>query len=215
MRALALAVATALAVAGCSSTLPADTPSPTHTPTATAVAPAPTPSPVVTGSIAISGSGLDTLVVDAPVAPVSLSIDALNLSMPVESVGVENNGEMEIPESAATAGWYRFGGAPLESDGNVVMAAHVDDAVIGLGPFARLREASVGDQIEVALEDGTQVTYEVTQIEQTSKETVDLEAVFATASTNQLVLVTCGGNFDWDSRHYVDNVMVWAELAGE
>ncbi|HAS13191.1 MAG TPA: hypothetical protein DCS55_22175, partial [Acidimicrobiaceae bacterium] len=42
---------------------------------------------------------------------------------PVEPVGVEPNGEMEIPP-AEEVGWYRFGAAPGES-GSAVLAAHI------------------------------------------------------------------------------------------
>ncbi len=45
--------------------------------------------------------------------------------------------------------------------------------------------------------------------ERISKHVVDYDSIIAD-SAGMLVLVTCGGTFDQSSRHYDDNVIVWA-----
>jgi hypothetical protein len=61
------------------------------------------------------------------------------------------------------------------------------------------------------LDDGTTARYEVSAIEQTSKTTVDFDRILEGSFGHHLVLVTCGGDFNWNTRHYDDNVIVWAE----
>lgn len=170
----------------------------------------PIAAPLVTGPIQISDTSPEAVQPAEIVPPTGLSIGALDLDMPIAPVGVADDGSMEIPESASTAGWYRFGATPGSDSGNVVVAAHVDDPS-GLGPFSRIKELDDGDTVTVAMDDGTEATYRVTRSEQTSKQDVDMDLVFANTDQHQLVLVTCGGRFDWDNRHYEDNVVVWAE----
>ncbi len=211
MRTIAIATLIAFAAVGCATpTEPISAPTPEGS-----AAPVPTTPPAAAGPVQISDASLSALQITTVIAPISLAIESVNLEMPVVPVGVESDGQMEIPESAADAGWYRFGASPASDTGNVVIAAHVDDARIGLGPFSRLPGMSEGDLIEVSLEDGSTVTYRVFRVEQTSKQSVDMDAVFANGEDQNLVLVTCGGRFDWDARHYEDNVVVWAEPVGE
>ncbi|WP_062524460.1 class F sortase [Demequina rhizosphaerae] len=169
----------------------------------------------VTGPIPVRRADAAALA-EAP-RPARLVVDRLAIDMPVRGVGLEPDGSMELPESAGTAGWFRAAGNPgggLRAGRNAVMAAHVDDAAVGLGPFARLREARAGDRVRVVLSDGGSVVYRVDRVEQTSKREVDLEAVFESPD-GALVLVTCGGPWDADVRHYEDNVLVWAYPEGD
>ncbi|WP_062518857.1 class F sortase [Demequina silvatica] len=148
--------------------------------------------------------------------PERLRIPRLGIDMTVQGVGIDAGGAMELPASAEVAGWFRAAGNPgggPRAGRNAVIAAHVDDAVVGLGPFARLREARPGDAVRVRLDTGRVVVYRVAAIEQTDKREVDLAAAFA-GPDGALVLVTCGGRWDADVRHYEDNVLVWAYPEG-
>lgn len=209
---VAVAIVSAVALVGCSSAA-SDSAGLSTQPTEETVQ-GPISVPVVVGSVPITSSDPETVKASVPVPPTRVSIGEIDLSMPIAPVGVESDGTMEIPDSAATAGWYRFGATPGSETGNVVLAAHVDDATIGLGPFSRIKELDQGDTVTVTQDDGTQTQYRVTRSEQTSKQNVDMSLVFDDSNTQQLVLVTCGGRFDWDTRHYEDNVMVWAEPVG-
>ncbi len=170
----------------------------------------PVAAPVVDGAVEVSKATVDNLGF-AP-QPDRLRVERLGVDMEIIDVGIAPDGGMELPESAGVAGWFRLGGNPaggLREDQNTVIAAHVDDAVMGRGPFAELRDARAGDRIEVSAEDGTTVAYIVDRVEQTSKQEVDFSVVFG-APDRALVLVTCGGKWDADVRHYEDNVLVWA-----
>lgn len=182
--------------------------------TATSAAPAPQPEPDADADavpdVPVATATLPP--VEPVVPPTGLTIDALGISVPVESVGVQPDGQMEIPPAAEVAGWYRFGAAPGDAEGTVVIAAHVDSvASAGLGPFARLGDLAVGDAVRVTTADGGTATYAVTGRSSVKKPEVPWGQVFTRDGGHRLVLVTCGGVWHEDRRSYSDNVIVTAE----
>lgn len=154
----------------------------------------------------------------APQAPVtvaqprSLSVPDASLSVPVVPVGVLADGFMEIPEDPDIAGWYRFGPAPASGAGNTVIAAHVDSATYGIGPFSRLRDLGVGAAVTVADESGRDWAFTVESVTEYVKSELP-EELFARSGERTLVLITCGGPFDSTLGHYRDNVVVVARSA--
>ncbi|PFG35008.1 class F sortase [Sanguibacter antarcticus] len=142
--------------------------------------------------------------------PVSLEIADLSIAMPVDPVGVEADGSMSLPETGERAGWYQYGPAPAGESGAVVVAAHVDTRATGLGEFAKLVDIQPGATIVVTDSTGSEFSYTVSTTERIAKVDVPLDQVFDRAGERRLVLVTCGGNFDRETGHYVDNVIVTA-----
>ncbi len=142
------------------------------------------------------------------VRPVGLTIPSIDVADAfVAPVGVEPNGEMEIPPPTEV-GWYRFGAAPDEA-GSIVLAAHIAyDGVDGV--FRHLDRLDEGAEVVVGLEDGTSRTYRVTSLGTYPKEDLPAE-VFATTGPERLVLITCGGRFDTSRRSYESNVIAVAE----
>jgi hypothetical protein len=143
--------------------------------------------------------------------PGRLRIGAIGVDAAVVPVGVQANGEMEVPP-AAEVGWYRFGSAPGAA-GSAVLAAHVDyDGV--RGAFFRLRDLKAGDRIEVTGDDGAPRPFTVTSVERYPKDALPDERVFARDGPPSLALITCGGEFDRSARSYRDNVVAFAEPLG-
>lgn len=141
----------------------------------------------------------------------SLSIQQRDIVIPVKPVGVEENGDMEIPKSSDEAGWYRFGAGIGADDGTAVVAGHADSYFTnGLGPLAALVKVKEGDRVEVARADGASVEYEVSAVNRTTKTRIDWQEVFSRAGQHRLVIITCGGEFDREAGHYEDNVIVTA-----
>lgn len=147
---------------------------------------------------------------EEPPAPVRLSVPGLDVTAPVDPVGVADDGQMALPEDVSRVGWYRFGPAPGE-DGSAVIAGHVDDAEQGLGALAPLREAAVGDVVETTDETGTTSRWRVVAREVFQKEVLPLEDLFRRDGPPRLTLITCGGPFLPEYRSYRDNVVVVAE----
>lgn len=211
-----LGLVVGLALAGCTASGPADGPVTPGTPTtastpATPAAPAANEPPRPVVDVPVRASGLETLTDADPVPPVSLTIAAAQIEVPIDPVGVQPDGQMEIPPLAERAGWYRHGAAPGRPTGTAVVAAHVDSvASAGLGPFARLQDVVEGDVVEVVLADGSVVRYAVSSVERTAKPAVPWGDVFVRDGDARLVLVTCGGTFAPDAGAYSDNVIVTA-----
>lgn len=175
--------------------------------------PAPTPTPSPEPPVPDVPVQQATVAPAAPVVPpAAVAIDALGIALPVEPVGVRDDGQMEIPPAAEVAGWYRFGATAGDDAGTVVVAAHVDSvASAGLGPFAELRNLAAGDVVTVTRADGARVTYAVTSVVSTAKPEVTWGDVFVRDGPHRLVLVTCGGVWHDDRQSYSDNVVVTAE----
>lgn len=128
---------------------------------------------------------------------------------PVRPVGVEPNGEMEIPP-ADEVGWYRFGAAPGDP-GSAVLAAHIAyDGVDGV--FRRLDRLGTGDEVVVSFDDGSDERYVVTGTATYDKDALP-DDLFSRAVPERLVLITCGGDFNPELRSYERNVVAYAAPA--
>jgi len=183
----------------------AASPSPTATPRPTPVLPA---IPVYDADLGAQGPAAATP------APVRLVVPDVGIDMPVDPVGVQDDGEMQIPEDADRAGWYEFGPAPADPAGATVMAAHVDSRQTGIGQFAKLRDVGVGATLTVTTADGSEHAYRVVGVDKVPKEGAPVDQWFDRSGAPRLVLVTCGGTFRRDIGHYTDNVVVTAEPLG-
>ncbi|MCK0115570.1 class F sortase [Isoptericola sp. S6320L] len=172
----------------------------------TSATPGPTASAQALPDVPVVDAGPDAGA-PAPV-PDRLQVRGL-LDVPVRPVGVDPDGSMELPRSGDVAGWYRFGPAPADDAGTVVLASHVD-TIDGVGAFAGLTSVEVGDVVVVTDEAGERHEYTVSTIERFSKEVVPLESIFDRAGERRLALVTCGGRWDAEAGHYEDNLVVTA-----
>lgn len=188
--------------------IPTTTPSPSPS---TSAAPAPDPLP----DVSVKRADLGEQQVPVVIPPAGLAIPAHGIELPIDAVGVQADGQMEIPPLAERGGWYRFGPAPGQGEGTAVIAAHVDSvASAGLGPFARLQDVVAGDVVEVTLQDGTRRDFAVTTVERVAKSDAPWDEVFVREGAPRLVLVTCGGVFQPAVGRYADNVIVTAEPVG-
>lgn len=143
-------------------------------------------------------------------APVRLRIPGVDLDVPLSPVGVAKDGQMEIPEDADRAGWYRHGPRPGDDAGSAVIAGHVDD-LNGPGAFLSLTDVVEGDDALVELTDGTTLHYVITDRQTVDKRELDLSTLFDRDGDPVLRMVTCTG--PWSDRlgHYTDNLVLTAE----
>lgn len=150
----------------------------------------------------------------AAAPPVRLVVPALSVDAPVVPVGLdEATGGMEIPEDVAVVGWYRFGPGLDAAQGSTVLAGHVDGAGRE-GALFELRDLEPGATLVATGADGRLRSYVVEAREQWSKGQVPLDRLFARDGPARLVVITCGGPFDPDTRTYRDNLVVTALPSG-
>jgi Sortase domain len=171
----------------------------------------PTPAPVPTTPKAVPTTDPTIApartVVVSPGAPSALALPAQKVTAPVVPVGVRADGELEIPDSPATVGWW-VGSAPAGSPParSTVLAGHVDSARTGVGAFAALRDVALGSPVVLTDTFGQQHAYRVTARRTYPKYALP-RSVFSAAP---LVLLTCGGPFDRAAGRYRDNIVVYA-----
>jgi len=144
------------------------------------------------------------------IAPVRLVIPELAIDMPIDAMGLDEDGAMALPENASDAGWYRFGPGLRNTAGATVIASHIDSRHDGIGPFSRLKDASEGSIVSVGGSDGASVDYVVTSVRSVGKIDAPMAEVFDRSGDPRLTLVTCGGEFDSGTGHYVDNIILTA-----
>ncbi|MFF5077592.1 class F sortase [Actinoplanes sp. NPDC000266] len=143
--------------------------------------------------------------------PARLRIPALGLDATVDAVGIDKaTGDFAVPPSVDRVGWYRYGPGFSAKAGSIVIAGHVDSAAEGEGAFFRLGRLDRGDTVTLAGPGGRERAFEVIARERYRKTAVPLEKYFARDGAARLTLITCGGPFDPETRHYRDNVVITA-----
>lgn len=143
--------------------------------------------------------------------PTRVAIEGLGIDAPVDQVATDDDGAMEIPEDVARAGWFRRGPAPGSEEGSSVISAHVDSRTQGKGAFYPLREISEGAEVIVEAADGVERAFEVTTLTRYGKDDLPISELFRRDGPHQLVLITCGGDFDAATGQYAENVVAIAE----
>jgi hypothetical protein len=147
-----------------------------------------------------------------PSAPVALRIPSIELATKgLVDLELDGKGELEAPKDFQQAGWYAAGPTPGEF-GPAVIAAHVDSH-LGPAVFYRLGAVKKGAAVLVERKDGSTATFVVDRVERYPKAQFPTSRVYAdTGGRAELRLITCGGDIDRESGHYVDNVVAYAHL---
>ena len=140
--------------------------------------------------------------------PIGLQIETVDVArFPVRAIGLEPDGQLEIPDETEI-GWYRYG-ATAGQPGATVLAAHVSWNRTA-GPFARLGTVEPGVQIAVTLDDGSVRRYEVIERAIYGKLELPRERLWRNTGPEELVLITCGGDYNPEIRRYRENIVVYA-----
>ena len=148
---------------------------------------------------------------DQPALPVRLQIPAIGVSTPLVKLGRLADGSLQVPKDWNTAGWYDKGPRPGQP-GPAVILGHVDSKK-GPAVFYQLRALRPGDTVRVGLADGRALVFRVQRVQRYPKDEFPTEAVYFPTLNRELRLITCGGTFDYASRNYRDNIVVYATLA--
>jgi sortase (surface protein transpeptidase) len=142
--------------------------------------------------------------------PIHLSIPAIDLSVPLSTLGLNSDGTVSVPTDFNEPGWYHYGASPGET-GTAVILGHID-SYLGPAVFFDLHELVPGDKIIVRLADGSSARFAVIGTATYLKATFPADLVYGQRSYSALQLVTCGGVFDYSTRSYLSNVVIFAAL---
>lgn len=145
--------------------------------------------------------------------PTSVSIPSLGVTSSVIDLGRQPDDTMEVPQDATSSGW--FTGSPTPGElGPAVLAGHVTwDKKPAV--FFELGSMRDGQRVEVSRADGSTAVFEVTDVGQYPKTDFPTDKVYGEVDHAALRLITCGGHFDGETGHHVDNVVVYAKLVDE
>jgi len=185
-------------------------------PAAAATAPALPDSPAAPGERGTRLQPAVDAVHPLPAAiPIRLDIAAIGVTSDLLQLGLNPDDTVEVPPLSedAPAGWYRHSPTPGEL-GPAVILGHVDSAEYGPGVFFELGALVPGDTIDVTRADGTTAVFSVDRVASHPKTQFPTDEVYGDTDHAALRLVTCGGAFDERSRSYLENVIVYASLAG-
>lgn len=145
------------------------------------------------------------------IVPLTLSIPSIGVEASVQHLGMNEKGEMAVPDEIDEVSWFEPGYQPGQK-GRAVMAGHVD-GVEGPAVFWDLSDVQAGDSIQVS-SDHQQLTFEVYKMESIPLALADVAGVFGPADYPELVLITCSGTYnrDWGTRE--ERLVVYAKLVG-
>jgi len=142
--------------------------------------------------------------------PMSVRIPSVGVTSPLVPLGLNPDHTLQVPTDYSVAGWYIYRPVPGRR-GPAVIAGHVD-SVSGPGAFYRLKDVPIGAPIEVSRSDGSVAVFTVTAKEEHSKNAFPTNRVYGPTPEAVLRLITCGGAFNYSTRHYEDNIIVFAKL---
>lgn len=143
--------------------------------------------------------------------PVRLSIPSLNISTNfTKPLGLNSNGEVDVPDTYTEVGWYKFSPTPGEI-GPAVVLGHVD-SYTGPAIFYSLGQLKPGDDIFIDREDGSTAHFQVSYFERYDQSEFPTEKVYGNINYAGLRLITCTGTFNKGKQRYSHNLVVYAKL---
>lgn len=173
--------------------------SPSPTPKVPLVTAAPTPSPVPTPPLGDH--------------PYTMIIPKIGVNAPVQTYGLDSEQVPEVPTGANArdvVAWYNFSARPGIGS-NAVFAGHV--TWFGAAVFYNLTSLAAGDQIMLKADDGTELTYKISDVFDVSASDPNSTQVMHATPTDTLTIITCSGDFtntgdpvfggEYDRRHVV------------
>ena len=140
--------------------------------------------------------------------PVRVRIPSIGVDSTLVDLGIAADGTMQVPADFDLAGWLTAAPAPGQR-GPAVIAGHVDSHD-GPAVFFRLGDLVPGDRVEVVQRDGDVLTFTVRSLARFAKDDFPTDLVYGPAPGPVLRLITCSGQVDPVSGHYLDNTVVFA-----
>jgi Sortase domain len=148
--------------------------------------------------------------------PASIEIPAIGVSAKIIDRGLNRDGSIAVPplKTPFVTSWYDRGPSPGESGASVILG-HVDAAGIGPAVFYKLGDLRPGNRIYVRLRNGHTAIFETYSVALYLKTRFPTARVYGYTSWPTLRLVTCGGEFDPKTGHYLGNTVAFASYVGE
>jgi sortase (surface protein transpeptidase) len=142
--------------------------------------------------------------------PTRLIIPSIGIRTRLVHLGLTPSGALQVPATVTVAGW--FTGSPRPGAiGAAVIVGHVDSKTAP-GVFYRLNLLRPGRLVYVRRADGSLAVFRVTAVRSYPKADFPTRAIYGPVPNAQLRLITCDGEFDYATGHYLSNLVVYASL---
>jgi hypothetical protein len=147
--------------------------------------------------------------------PVTLRIPAIGVDARVIPLGLDASGGVAVPPLSTPflTSWYDGGSAPGQA-GPAVLLGHVDSAAVGPAVFYKLGDLVSGDLVYVTRKDHRTAAFRVTAVGLYPKQDFPTREVYGFTPHPTLRLITCGGEYDERTHHYLDRTIAFAVYAG-
>lgn len=177
---------------------------------ASSAAPSPGGGASAGAAAAVSGAGLPAS------SPVSIAIPAIGVAAPVNRVGLNADGTIQVPPLGAGAvsnepAWYTRSPTPGQVGASVILG-HVDSATQGPADFFGIGSLRPGDEVDVTRRDGTVAVFTVDGVRSYPKASFPHRTVFGPVPYAALRLVTFGRSFEGTTGHDRRTIVVYASL---
>jgi sortase (surface protein transpeptidase) len=139
--------------------------------------------------------------------PVALAIPSAGIRARVVPEGLGPGGTLDIPPPQQV-GWYDGGAVPGQ-DGTTLIAGHIDDDGVP-GAFLQLNAVPTGATVRVTLASGRVAAYTVRRRLVLPQSGLAGSGLLAGPGSPQLVMITCGGDYDTSTHLYLDNIVLVA-----
>ncbi len=140
------------------------------------------------------------------------------LSVSIPSVGIHNvsvtpegdpNGVLGVPPIQDGWGWWFGGAQPGAGSGAILLDGHVDWAGYGNGPARNIWNVVPGSIAIVRGPNGAQRSYVAVSLQSYLKTALPAISgqIFSVSGPERLVIVTCGGSFNYQTGSWNSNVI--------
>lgn len=146
-----------------------------------------------------------------PDDPKYIKLPTINAEGFIQNVGVDQNKQVAVPNNIHMAGWFKDSVKPGQK-GLSIVDGHLNGRSND-GIFVNLEDIKKDDVYTVEFGNGSTKKFKVAEV--VTVDTKEAASVLFSQNpkvTNQLNLITCGGNFDPKARLYDKRVVVTSEL---
>jgi sortase A len=144
------------------------------------------------------------------IVPVEIDIPDIGVDASVISLGLTEDGAMDVPSNEDDVGWFKPGYRP-GVPGHAVVAGHVDSKT-GPAVFYKLKTLKKGSKIIVRSKKGEERVFRVVGSESYPYDDAPLKEIFGPADKPLLNLITCTGLYSRSKGTHQERLVVTAEL---
>ena len=142
--------------------------------------------------------------------PKRLEIPKLGVNAKVQYVGLNSDGEMDVPSNGSDVAWFNLGSLPGEI-GSAVIAGHLDDRNGRPAVFWNVHKLVAGDNVYVIDGNNNKKRFRVISLEKYETGTAPMEKIFGANDGIYLNLITCGGVWNNAKNNYTERLVVFME----